>query len=143
MRVLLLHGPNLNLLGSREPKIYGTATLTELVERCRQWAEDLGIELEAHQSNHEGVLIDLIHDAIGRCDGIVINPGAFAHTSYALHDALTAAGIPAVEVHLSDISAREEWRAVSVTSPACAATFSGRGADGYRSALQHLAGTGG
>lgn len=140
MRVLLLHGPNLNLLGTREPEIYGSATLGELVDRCREWAAALGIELEAVQSNHEGDLIDAVHDAIGRCDGIVVNPGAYAHTSYALHDAIRACGLPTVEVHLSDITAREPWRAVSVTAPACVAAISGRGADGYRAALERLAG---
>jgi len=140
MRVLLLHGPNLNLLGTREPEIYGTATLGELEDRCRSWAAALGIAIETFQSNHEGVLIDRIHDAIGACDALLINPGALAHYSYALHDAIIAANLPTVEVHLSDIGAREEWRARSVTAPACLASISGQGPEGYRQALEILAG---
>jgi len=140
MRVLLLHGPNLNLLGTREPEIYGTATLGELEDRCRSWATALDVAIETFQSNHEGVLIDRIHDAIGACDALLINPGALAHYSYALHDAIIAANLPAVEVHLSDIGAREEWRARSVTAPACLAVISGQGPDGYRHALEILAG---
>ena len=139
MRVLLLHGPNLNLLGTREPEIYGTATLGELEDRCRTWAAGLGMGIETFQSNHEGVLIDRIHDAIGACDALLINPGALAHYSYALHDAIIAANLPAVEVHLSDIGAREEWRARSVTAPACLAVISGKGPEGYRHALEILA----
>ena len=139
MRVLLLHGPNLNLLGFREPEVYGDTTLPELEDRCRLWAEGLGIDLETCQSNHEGLLIDRIHAAIGDFDGIVINPGALSHYSYALHDALAATGLPAVEVHISDISAREPWRAQSVTAAACVATVSGAGLDGYRQALERLA----
>ncbi|MBU1226512.1 MAG: type II 3-dehydroquinate dehydratase [Actinobacteria bacterium] len=139
MRVLLLHGPNLNLLGTREPGIYGSATLGDLEDRCRGWAAGLGIEIEAFQSNHEGALIDRIHAAVGTCAAIIINPGALSHYSYALHDAIKAVDLPTVEVHLSDITAREEWRARSVTAPACAAVISGRGADGYRQALEMLA----
>ena len=139
MRVLLLHGPNLNLLGAREPEIYGSDTLGELVDRCREWAAAYGMEIEHHQSNHEGDLIDRLHDAIGRCDAVVINPGAYAHTSYALHDAIVAGGLPTVEVHLSDIGSREPWRAVSVTAPACLAVISGRGPEGYRAAFARLA----
>jgi len=135
MRVLLIHGPNLNLLGTREPEVYGSATLNELEDRCRSWANEFGIEIETFQSNHEGELIDRIHDAIGACQGIVINPGALSHYSYALHDAITAAGLPTVEVHISDIEAREEWRSRSVTGPACLAVISGHGPDGYRQAL--------
>jgi 3-dehydroquinate dehydratase-2 len=139
MRVLLLHGPNLDLLGVREPEVYGTATLAELVEACRRWAEELGIELEHHQSNHEGDLIDRLHAAIGTCDGVIINPGALAHYSYSLHDAVKATALPTVEVHLSDTASREPWRAESVISDACTAVIAGLGADGYRRALQLLA----
>jgi 3-dehydroquinate dehydratase-2 len=139
MRVLLIHGPNLNLLGTREPEVYGELTLAELEDRCRTWAEAAGIVLATFQSNHEGVLIDRLHDCLGTQDGIVINPGALTHYSYALHDAVTAVALPTVEVHLSDISAREAWRAESVISPACIATISGRGAEGYREALGVLA----
>jgi len=134
-----VNGPNLNLLGERRPEIYGTATLAELEQRCREWGAALGLEIETFQSNHEGAIIDRLHEARDRCDGVVLNPGALAHYSYALHDAVEAIALPVVEVHLSNISAREEWRAQSVVSPACAATITGRGADGYREALALLA----
>ena len=142
MRVLVLNGPNLNLLGVRRPEVYGTATLAELEERCRAWGAALGLEVETFQSNHEGALIDRLHEALGRCGGVVLNPGALAHYSYALHDAVEALALPVVEVHLSDIARREEWRARSVVSPACAATISGLGMDGYRRALELLAARG-
>lgn len=139
MRVLVINGPNLDLLGSRRPEIYGTATLAELDDMCRRWGAELGCEVVTFQSNHEGAIIDRLHDAIGQCQGAVINPGALAHYSYALHDAIEAIGIPVVEVHLSDISRREPWRATSVVAPACRATISGQGAEGYRRALEMLA----
>ena len=139
MRVLLINGPNLNLLGARKPEIYGTMTLAELEDRCRAWAADLGIELLCFQSNHEGAIIDRLHAAMGAADGVVINPGAYTHTSYARHDAIEAIELPAVEVHLSDIMSREEWRRVSVVAPACRASISGKGAEGYREALEFLA----
>ncbi|MCU0280879.1 MAG: type II 3-dehydroquinate dehydratase [Acidimicrobiia bacterium] len=142
MRVLIVNGPNLNLLGVRCPEVYGTATLAELEERCREWGAALGLEVETFQSNHEGAIIDRLHEALGRCDGVVLNPGALTHYSYALHDAVEAIALPVVEVHLSDIAAREEWRARSVVSPACAATISGHGLDGYRQALEFLAARG-
>lgn len=142
MRVLIVNGPNLNLLGVRRPEVYGTATLAELEERCREWGAGLGLEVETFQSNHEGAIIDRLHQALGRCDGVVLNPGALTHYSYALHDAVEAISLPVVEVHLSDIAAREEWRARSVVSPACAATISGQGLDGYRQALELLAARG-
>jgi 3-dehydroquinate dehydratase-2 len=140
MRVLIVNGPNLNLLGIRRPDVYGELTLGELEDRCRQWGRDLGLVVDTFQSNHEGGLIDRLHDAIGTADGVVLNPGALTHYSYALHDAIEAIGLPVVEVHISDISSREPWRAESVISPACAATISGQGIDGYRQALEHLAG---
>jgi 3-dehydroquinate dehydratase-2 len=140
MRVLVVNGPNLNLLGVRRPEVYGTTTLAELEESCRAWGAALGIEVETFQSNHEGAIIDRLHDALGRCDGVVLNPGALTHYSYALHDAVEAIALPVVEVHLSDIHAREEWRSRSVVSPACAASISGHGPDGYREALEWLAG---
>ncbi len=142
MRVLVVNGPNLNLLGVRRPEVYGTTTLAELEERCRDWGAALGIEVETFQSNHEGAIIDRLHQALGRCDGVVLNPGALTHYSYALHDAVEAIALPVVEVHLSDIARREEWRARSVVSPACTATISGHGADGYREALELLAARG-
>ena len=139
MRVLVINGPNLNLLGVRRPEVYGTTTLAELEERCRAWGAGLGIEVDTFQSNHEGEIIDRLHDALGSADGVVLNPGALTHYSYALHDAIEAVALPVVEVHLSDISQREEWRARSVVSPACAASISGRGVEGYREALELLA----
>ena len=138
MRVLIVNGPNLNLLGARRPDVYGHITLAELDELCRQWGTELGCEVTVFQSNHEGALIDRIHAAVGRCDGIVINPGALTHYSYALHDAIEAVAIPTIEVHLSDISAREPWRATSVIAPACRAAVSGQGAAGYRRAIELL-----
>jgi 3-dehydroquinate dehydratase-2 len=140
MRVLVMHGPNLNLLGVRRPEIYGTTTLGELEGLCREWGAHLGLEVETFQSNHEGELIDRLQDALGSVDGVVLNPGALTHYSYALHDAIEAIALPVVEVHLTDITRREEWRAHSVTSPACIATISGHGTDGYREALELLAG---
>jgi 3-dehydroquinate dehydratase-2 len=139
MRVLVVHGPNLNLLGARSPEIYGEMTLAEIENTCRTWAAELGIRIETFQSNHEGELIDRLHEAIGEQDGVVINPGAFSHYSYALHDAIKATGIPTIEVHLSDVASREPWRAVSVVAPACVASVSGKGVDGYRVALERLA----
>jgi len=142
VRVLVVNGPNLNLLGTRRPDIYGEVTLGELEERCRQWGAAAGVTVGTFQSNHEGALIDRLHEAIGTADGIVINPGALTHYSYALHDAIEAIGIPTVEVHISDIAAREPWRARSVVSAACVATISGEGLDGYRQAIEHLAARG-
>jgi 3-dehydroquinate dehydratase II len=140
MRVLVVNGPNLNLLGTRRPEIYGTTTLGELESLCRQWGAELGCDLEVFQSNHEGAIIDRLHQAIGRCDGIVINPGALTHSSYAIHDAIEAVEIPTIEVHISDITNREPWRRVSVIAPACRATISGQGVAGYRTAVAMLVG---
>ena len=140
MQVLILNGPNLNLLGTREPEIYGTGTLRQLENQCRRWGQALGLSVSTAQSNHEGELIDHLHNSIGRYGGIVINPGALSHYSYALHDAIKAIGLPVVEVHISDISKREKWRRNSVISAACTTTISGQGTDGYRSALEALAG---
>ncbi len=137
-RLLVVNGPNLNLLGTRDPEVYGTATLDDLVTSCKRWGEELGVETRAFQSNHEGAIIDGLHDAIGVFDGIVINPGAFAHTSYAIRDAIEATGIPTVEVHISNILEREPWRRVSVTAPACRTAIYGRGHEGYRWAIRKL-----
>jgi 3-dehydroquinate dehydratase-2 len=133
MRILLLDGPNLGTLGRRQPEIYGTTTLDEIVAACRQHAEKRGATLDHLQSNHEGALIDRLEQL--DYDAIVINPGALAHTSYALHDALLASGRPAVEVHISDIAAREPWRRTSVTAPATRAQVIGRGWRGYLDAI--------
>lgn len=139
MRVLVVNGPNLNLLGTRRPEIYGPTTLGDLEESCHAWGAALGVTVDTFQSNHEGALIDRLHEAIGRYDGVIINPGALTHYSYALHDAIEAIGLPTVEVHLTDITAREDWRAHSVVTPICAATITGEGTDGYRRALELLA----
>jgi 3-dehydroquinate dehydratase-2 len=142
MRVLVVNGPNLDLLGTRRPEVYGTTTLGELEAQCREWGAALGFEVTVFQSNHEGAIIDRLHEAIGRSDGIIINPGALAHYSYALHDAIESVAVPVVEVHISDITAREPWRATSVVAPACVASFSGHGIAGYRMALESLAARG-
>ena len=139
MRLLVVNGPNLNLLGARRPDIYGEETLGELEDQCRTWGRSLGFEVATFQSNHEGAIIDRLHAAIGDSVGIVINPGALGHTSYALHDAIEATAIPAVEVHISDVASREPWRAESVIRPACLASISGKGIEGYREAMEMLA----
>jgi 3-dehydroquinate dehydratase-2 len=137
--VLLLHGPNLNLLGDREPAIYGTATLDDHVDAARTVAKELGLELEHLQSNHEGVLVDAIHAARGRAAAIIINPGAFTHYAWAIHDALAAFGGPIVELHLSNPNAREEWRHTSVVAPVATGTIAGFGALGYPMAVRAIA----
>jgi 3-dehydroquinate dehydratase-2 len=139
VQLLVLNGPNLNLLGTRRPDIYGTETLRDLEDRCRRWGLELGATVTTLQSNHEGTLIDALQGSIGRYDGIVLNPGAFAHYSYALHDAIEGIPVPVIEVHISDIAARDEkWRKVSVISPVCSATITGKGTDGYRDAIALL-----
>lgn len=142
MRILIVNGPNLNLLGARDPQIYGETTLPELEAMCRHWATGLGVAIDTFQSNHEGEIIDRLHDAIGRFDGIIINPGALTHYSYAIFDAITAVAIPTVEVHISNIEEREDWRKISVIRPACIATVMGEGIDGYRKALTILSSPG-
>jgi 3-dehydroquinate dehydratase II len=138
MRVLVLHGPNLNLLGEREPHIYGTRTLGELNEAIAAAATELGAEVRCEQHNAEGALVDALQAARKDCDAVVINPGAYAHYSYAIHDAIAAIGIPVIEVHLSNIAAREAFRRTSVTAPACRAVVSGLGEAGYLLALRAL-----
>jgi len=139
MNVLVVNGPNLNLLGTREPDIYGTTTLADLDRMCEEWGRGLGLTISTFQSNHEGAIIDRIQAAAGSTDGIVLNAGALTHYSYALYDALVAVALPTVEVHISDIHAREEWRTRSVIQPACLSQISGQGLDGYRRALEILA----
>lgn len=136
--VLLLSGPNLNLLGSREPAVYGTATLDDHVATARATAESHGLALEHLQTNHEGALVDAIHAARDRCVAIVINPGAFTHYAWSIHDALAAFDGPVVEVHLSNPNAREPWRHTSVVAPVAAGTVAGFGGDGYRMAIDAL-----
>jgi 3-dehydroquinate dehydratase-2 len=138
MKLLIVNGPNLNLLGIREPDIYGLATLQDLEGQWRLRAEALGIELETFQSNHEGSIIDAFHHARGSTDGIVLNAGALTHYSYALHDAIVGCAIPTVEVHISNIHEREQWRHTSVISPIAEAVIVGRGTDGYINAIDHL-----
>lgn len=138
-RVLVLHGPNLNLLGEREPGIYGQTTLPELDGLLRQRATELGLELMTFQSNHEGALIDRIHEARHWMDALVINPGAYTHSSYALRDAIASVGVRAFEVHLSDIHSREPWRRVSLIAEVCEAQISGRGPGSYLEALEKIA----
>lgn len=137
--VLLLSGPNLNLLGSREPEVYGTATLADHEATARSVAEAHGLVLEHLQSNHEGDLIDAIHGARGRCAAIVINPGAFTHYAWGIHDALAAFDGPVVELHLSNPQTRESWRHTSVVAPVATGTIAGFGGDGYRLALEAAA----
>ncbi len=138
MKLLILNGPNLNLLGSREPDIYGSESYDALCQQIRRHAAAIGCTAALLQSNHEGALIDAIQGAQGVYGGIVINPGAYAHYSYAIYDALRAVDVPAVEVHISDITAREAFRAVSVTAPACVKTICGHGLRGYLEAMDYL-----
>ena len=138
MNILVLHGPNLNLLGEREPAVYGTLTLAGLDRLILAEASRLGLRVRIFQSNHEGGLIDLLHKHRRWAKGVLINPGAYTHYSYALRDALAAVALPAVEVHLSDIHKREKWRRISVTAPACAATILGKGAGSYLEGLKRL-----
>lgn len=137
--VLLLHGPNLNLLGSREPDVYGTLTLADHVAAARAIAGELGLAVEDRQSNHEGELVDLIHEARGRCAAIVINPGAFTHYAWSLHDALAAFEGPVVEVHLSNPNSREPWRHTSVVAPVAQGSITGFGGTGYELAIRAVA----
>ena len=137
-RLLLVNGPNLNLLGTREPEVYGTATLADVERITAEAAAALGFEVRALQSNHEGVLIDAIHDARADCAGIVINPGGLTHTSVALRDALTGVALPFAEVHISDVYAREEFRHHSYLHDVAAVRVVGHGVDGYPEAVREL-----
>ena len=138
MRVLVVHGPNLNLLGEREPVIYGTQTLAEINDAIAAGAKDLGLDVRCEQHNSEGAIIDALHAARGTYDGVVINPGAYAHYSYAIADAIAAIGLPVIEVHLSNVAAREAFRRTSVTAGACRGVVSGLHAAGYVLALRAL-----
>ena len=140
MKLLVLNGPNLNLLGLREPDIYGKEDYNALCDKIIAHAEKQKIEVEIFQSNHEGEMVDIIQQAFGRVDGIVLNPAAYTHTSVALLDALKAVGIPTVEVHISDVSKREDFRQLSFVRPACIATIAGHGTDGYLEAMDLLIG---
>ena len=136
--ILVLHGPNLNLLGQREPGVYGVVTLSDIDQGLEREADALGIQVECRQSNHEGVLIDWIHDARGKFAGIVMNPGAYTHTSVAIRDAIAAVDLPLVEVHLSNIHKREAFRHHSYIAPVAVGQISGFGADSYRLGLHAL-----
>ena len=138
MKLLIINGPNLNLLGVREPDIYGKKDFAALEAFIREVCAAEGIECELFQSNHEGAIVDKIQSALGRFDGIVINPAAYTHTSVAILDALKAVALPAVEVHLSDVSVREEFRHISYAGMACEKTFMGLGFDGYKEAILYL-----
>ena len=138
MKILVLNGPNINMLGIREPDIYGKQSFQELLAILEETGKALGVTVEQFQSNHEGALVDKVQEAYGCFDGIVINPAAYTHTSVAILDALKAVAIPAVEVHISQVDAREPFRQVSYAGMACVKTIQGQGLDGYRQAIQYL-----
>ena len=138
MKLLVLNGPNINMLGIREPGVYGSQSYSELLRLLDLWAKELGIEMEHYQSNHEGSLVDKIQAAYGVFDAIVINPAAYTHASVAILDALKAVALPAVEVHISDVKSREDFRQISYAGKACIKTIMGQGLDGYRQAMFFL-----
>lgn len=136
MKILVINGPNLNLLGTREPEIYGSATLSSIEKEILEYAESFkGVEVEFFQSNHEGEIVDKIQSAKGLYDGIIINPAAYTHTSVAIADAIKAVNLPAVEIHLSNINSREDFRKKSITAPSCIGQISGFGKNGYLAGL--------
>ena len=137
-KILVINGPNLNMLGIREPSIYGKSTYNDLLSFISSHAEKQQVEVRFYQSNHEGDLVDAIQNAYGNTDGIVINPGAYTHTSVALLDAVKAVGLPTVEVHISDVSTREPFRSISYIRAACVKTITGKGFDGYTEAIDFL-----
>ena len=138
MKIMVINGPNLNMLGIREPDIYGKTTYESLCGYIKKYCEEKNIEVELYQSNHEGDLVDKIQSTYNVFDGIVINPGAYTHTSIALPDAVKAVGIPTVEVHISDVNSREEFRKISYIRAVCETTISGRGIQGYTDAIDYL-----
>ena len=140
MKILVINGPNINMLGIREPEVYGAATYDDLLAHIKDAALARDVEVDFFQSNHEGVIVDKIQWAWGKVDGIVINPAAYTHTSVAILDALKAVAIPAVEVHISDVDAREPFRAISYAGLACTKTIKGHGFAGYREAMEYLVG---
>lgn len=139
MKILVINGPNLNFLGIREKNVYGTKTYEDLLAMLAEKGESVGCELEVFQSNHEGAIIDRIQDAyFDGTEGIVINPGAYTHYSYAIHDALASVTMPKIEIHISDITTREEFRKISVTAPACDQQIYGLGLEGYLEAIDRV-----
>ena len=138
MKILVINGPNLNMLGIREPDVYGRETYDSLVDKIQSYCDNKGIAVEFYQSNHEGALVDAIQGAFGCMDGIIINPGAYTHTSVAILDAVKAINLPVVEVHISDVSKREEFRQISYIRAACIKTIAGHGTDGYLEAIDCL-----
>lgn len=138
MKLLVINGPNINMLGIREPGIYGSQNYADLCELIKKHAEKIGVDVEIYQSNHEGDLVDKIQEAYGNADGIVINPGAYTHTSVALLDAVKAVNIPTVEVHISEVSKREAFRQISYIRAACVKTITGQGLAGYTQAMDFL-----
>ena len=140
MQVLILNGPNLDVLAQRDPKVYGGVSLNELESRIYEWAHALDITARCRQTNNEGEYIDWIHDAYSNVDAVIVNPGAWTHYSYAIRDALELLQVPFVEVHLSDVDNREDWRKVDVVADLASRRIVGKGPDGYREALEYLAG---
>ena len=138
MRILVINGPNINMLGIREPNIYGSNTYADLCKLIESYAEEKGIEVKLFQSNHEGCIVDEIQAALGNFDGIVINPAAYTHTSVAILDALKSVALPAVEIHISDVSKREDFRQISYAGMACEKSFIGLGFDGYLKGIDYL-----
>lgn len=138
MKILVINGPNINMIGIREPGIYGKQTFSDLLELLELTAQRLGVTLEQYQSNHEGSIVDKIQEAYGTVDGIVINPAAYTHTSVAILDALKSVAIPAVEVHISNVDARESFRQISYPGMYCEKTIKGQGLDGYVQAMEYL-----
>jgi len=142
MNILIINGPNINLLGKREPEIYGHMDYVRLMDRVRAFATEKGVSVKIEQSNHEGMIIDIIHAAPGEFDAIVINPGAYTHYSYAIYDAIKAVGLPAIEVHFTNIHNRDEFRRKSVIAPACVGQIAGLGVRGYELAISYFLGEG-
>ena len=138
MRILVINGPNINMLGVREPDIYGKNTYADLCEMIESYASEKGVEVKLFQSNHEGCIVDEIQSALGKFDGIVINPAAYTHTSVAILDALKSVALPAVEIHISDVSAREDFRQISYAGMACEKSFIGMGFEGYLRGIDYL-----
>ena len=139
MRVLVLNGVNLDVVGRRDPELYGGLTLRELESRIQGWGSELGMDVRCLQTNSEGEYVSWCHEALDSADGVIVNPGAWSHYSYAIHDALELLEVPVVEVHLSDIERREEWRRHSVIADVASSRFVGKGPEGYRDALRYLA----